>query len=294
MNNKNIKTINFREFQEKSIKLLEIAIEILNKHEVVSWAVAGTLLGIIRHDGKMIPWDDDIDIVIRLGQWQLKREEIIKDFEKRNLVIIDYYNDNFDFVPFIKYLKIFEKNKYNIVYEGKTHNANASPFIDIFFTTNEGNWSEKRWKFYSKLVNIKWIWAKGFKRFELNLNNKTLTFLANLGSYPLKLFPLRNKIDKFINEMEKDDLTDPISRRVDVFSYQNRVYNDNNLIDANFENVKVKINADYQEELILSYGPDWMIEKKVDPHFQHRRTMPQNIYNSTCVQIQMEKNELNK
>ena len=56
---------------------------ILKKHNITYWAMFGTLLGIIRHDG-FIPWDDDID----LGVLHNELEHILslkEEFKKNNL-----------------------------------------------------------------------------------------------------------------------------------------------------------------------------------------------------------------
>jgi phosphorylcholine metabolism protein LicD len=46
---------------EKSIEILKDVIEVLNRHKIEYYLDFGTLLGAVR-DGKLIPWDDDIDI----------------------------------------------------------------------------------------------------------------------------------------------------------------------------------------------------------------------------------------
>ncbi len=44
------------------VKLLAAFAECCNRHDIQWWIDFGTLLGAIRHEGKFIPWDDDLDV----------------------------------------------------------------------------------------------------------------------------------------------------------------------------------------------------------------------------------------
>jgi lipopolysaccharide cholinephosphotransferase len=66
-----------RLLQQTSISLLEELIEICSINGIKYWAVGGTLIGSVRHQG-FIPWDDDIDIGI-LRDDIIKLQKIVKD-----------------------------------------------------------------------------------------------------------------------------------------------------------------------------------------------------------------------
>lgn len=56
-------TYDLRQYQLRSVVLLEAIDQVCSKHNLRYYIIAGTLLGAVRHRG-FIPWDDDIDIAM--------------------------------------------------------------------------------------------------------------------------------------------------------------------------------------------------------------------------------------
>ena len=60
---------NLRACQLKQLGILEEIDRICRKHQIPYWLDGGSLLGAVRHGG-FIPWDDDIDLAMRLEDLQ--------------------------------------------------------------------------------------------------------------------------------------------------------------------------------------------------------------------------------
>lgn len=66
------------EIQKVILEIYKAVKEICDAHEIVYYAVGGTCIGAVRHNG-FIPWDDDLDIAVPIEQYDflcdcLKRE----------------------------------------------------------------------------------------------------------------------------------------------------------------------------------------------------------------------------
>lgn len=80
-------------YNEHHKKLLDLYLDLkkyLDAHKLKYWAHAGTLLGVIRHNG-FIPWDDDLDLGF-LDEIDTdgnkKIDNLIKDLENNGFIII--------------------------------------------------------------------------------------------------------------------------------------------------------------------------------------------------------------
>lgn len=57
----NTENKNLQRLQQTNLEMIKIFIKICEKHDLTYFALGGTLLGAVRHQG-FIPWDDDVDL----------------------------------------------------------------------------------------------------------------------------------------------------------------------------------------------------------------------------------------
>ena len=127
--------------KQKYLKLiLPIIVNKLNEYNITYFILGGTLLGYKRHNKKIIPWDDDIDLCIIYTDDLDEKIQLIKEDIKDEFIIENI---------FFGYQVI---NKFN-----KT-------FIDLFVYHEEGN------KFKPKSIISGTLKSNLFKKFCTNKN----------------------------------------------------------------------------------------------------------------------------
>lgn len=262
-----MKEVSFEKYQDKVINLLRDVNKIFDEENLICWAHSGTLLGIIRHDEKIIPWDDDIDIMVSYKDWILKRKTITEKMHDKNFIIIDYINDDKNIPSAMKFVRIFSNEEYKV--KGFERETISRPFVDVFFAVPADSFnSEIGWWWYESMWKSYWISWKGFNRYQKAFNNKTKQFWKNLLTFPLKIFFQRKIMHNYLFKpfnINKGDWSK--LRRADAWSSRKVVYDINNgLMNKNINNVKIVISKDYLNELEQSYGKQWSSSKKQLPH----------------------------
>jgi lipopolysaccharide cholinephosphotransferase len=241
--------------------------DICKKHNVDYWLCGGTLIGAVRHKG-FIPWDDDIDIVIKRKDLdnlktclKLELPEYLKFVEPA-----DGGDAFFDFVYRVKDVRYFlhdETEEDN--YYGKLYTKNVG--IDIFVLDEVSNT-----KFGTKLLvlwdKILYGLAMGH-RYKIEYDKYTLLlkwqiyFLSSVGKKMKMQTILKwhynanagnlNKQKRYL--LYTNDLINVIGKNCqDVRWYDETIYLD-------FRNRKFPAPKSYHEILTLRYG-DYMTPVK--------------------------------
>ena len=152
--------------QFTSVELLKKIVEIFHKHNIEYIVAHGTLLGLIRHEGKFIPWDDDCDLFV--FDWCYSRAiEILRRELPENMIV---HNRRTDPIYWCKWTKIRDAHSYTeetlwkIDSKFKYHGI----CIDLLRATPSTNGEYRELVFKRKLhKRRKWVAKKRKKRISL-------------------------------------------------------------------------------------------------------------------------------
>lgn len=173
--------------KEKELKLVLIRMmkwfhEFCSKNNLKYYAIGGTMLGAIRHNG-FIPWDDDVDIGMPRKDYE-KLIILLKNTEQKKYILEtpktkanDYY------YPFSKLYDtdttLIENTKYKI---------KRGVYLDIFPLDGVGNNFEESKKFAKKIYmlnNVLMLKTAGIR--------KKRSFYKNMGILLFRFIPINSK-----------------------------------------------------------------------------------------------------
>ena len=112
-----------------AIKLLKNTIDILEEFNIDYFVISGTLLGYIRHKS-IIPWDDDIDLIVN----STINDNIDKIIEKYGDELNFFKRDNYIIKICFKDEGLFIDHKFwnTCIIQQKSDRKYMFPFIDLF------------------------------------------------------------------------------------------------------------------------------------------------------------------
>lgn len=248
------------------LEILKVFIDVCDKLNLEYFAVYGTALGAVRHQG-FIPWDDDIDVA-------MMRKDFTRFVKEAPALLPAGYTLQFrDTDPdyYVLHAKLKKDNSTFLEpgWENKK-NSHHGIFIDIFpwdyFPTNglKGLIFKVKKKYYQNIVNINpnvnyWK-AKGLK-------NKAYAILK-----PFVKIIYRNQSDiarHFDNVLENLPPQPMVgSHGSKTVCYPKECFNGTTLLP--FENIQIKVPTGIHEYLTTCYG-DYMqlppLEQRKPIHF---------------------------
>lgn len=127
-----ISSSELKQIQSIELEMLIEFDKICRKYHIKYSLDGGTLLGAVRHQG-FIPWDDDIDVIMRREEYFKFRKACKKDLDQTKFFFQDYLTDsNYRW----GYAKLRRKGT-EFVRRGQEHlKQHSGIFIDIFVADN--------------------------------------------------------------------------------------------------------------------------------------------------------------
>ena len=136
------------------LDLLAEAMRVMDKHSIRYFAIGGTLLGAVRHNG-YIPWDDDIDIAIPRKDYDRFREIAREEFSHPY-----FYQDEFNSPGLLCGHAKLRNSETTMVFSNHLKSQvgdlsfNMGIFIDFFPVDNLPDDSEKANKWWRDIRHV--------------------------------------------------------------------------------------------------------------------------------------------
>lgn len=248
----------------------KMLIEFLNSNNIEWWCDGGTCLGAVRHHD-IIPWDDDVDIMMTRKNYNLflSKAEGLKaqtGLELRAIQLNKGYNHT--------YAKVI--NVQTTIWEQKERPVIDGVWIDVFVLDNYNN---GQWYFLDDSAQYKSLFIDNYLSV---LNKPSFKEIAShikqgnfdKGFYLMKaLFNRTDMIDKAYKAFIQYDRSVQKNQGVNYASYTEGafVYNKKwfeKTLEVPFADFKVKIPAGYDDYLTYVYG-DYMTPPNPIPFFTH-------------------------
>ena len=248
-----MKKINSKEYKKIILDILKYIDKICRENNLHYTLIGGSLIGAIREKG-IIPWDDDIDIVMSKEDYFIFEKEFIKGKNKQYNLLNNSIYENYP----ITYTKIIDVRTI-----AKEPNAieldEYGAFVDVFVNHNApNNKLIQKFHYYNIL-----FWQKMINRYLLNDNyTKQENIIKRIVSWLAKKIGVKKlqkhynkvitKYDKKTTNYRVKDLvgfgfsTDIV--KVDMF---------NDYIDVDFEDMKAMAIKEYDKYLTRIFG-DYM------------------------------------
>ena len=133
------------ELQEKLLGIFSWYHDFCENNGLTYFALGGTALGAVRHNG-FIPWDDDIDVGMPRKDYE-RFLDISKTIDKNSRYTVEFPSDKKDYVyPFAK---VYDKE--TTLVENTRYKTKRGIYIDVFPIDGVGNTEKEATVYYKKV-----------------------------------------------------------------------------------------------------------------------------------------------
>lgn len=254
-------------------EMLGAVIEICERHNISYCAVAGTVLGAVRHGG-YIPWDDDLDIAMPRADYERFLEHAKDELDER------FFLQNFETEQTcVNYFTKIRRNGTLFVQESDVKvDMHRGIFIDIFpldklpsDEAEQKSFRKKQSFIYQCYIAKSTCGTMGSTQSLKGKIKKLIRTSLHVLTSVVPKKKLYGKLDLLLKKYNSSD---------SEFLMQSPEYASNGLVhpahllfptvEHNFEGMTIKIPGKYHEYLSLRYGDDYMELPPEEKRINHR------------------------
>lgn len=243
--------------QECILSIFEEISKICKKHDIPYYAIGGTCIGAIRHQG-FIPWDDDLDIAIPIEYFDYFFEVAQSELPKHLVIIDGKRNPQYGYV----WNKIADDRTTFIEdWEMKDTRLYKGVFVDIMPISGVPEDGDKQKKFFAKLfqnINLN-TWQKVPPRCSASLKSQIFKTIVHCV---LSVFPNDYFYDRAMNQMRAYPLEESNKTGYTWHTYGGRTLVFDSVwfrkaVELPFETTGISCPEGYHEMLKYQFG-DYM------------------------------------
>jgi len=256
---------NIEELHTVLLGLLKEFHRVCKENDIQYFAIAGTLLGAIRHQG-FIPWDDDADIALTRDNY-----EKLKKVASRGAFKMPYFFQNPETDQGFPrgFSRLRDSRTTEIPYDDVAMKCNRGVFIDIIPIDVIPN-SNKLFKNQIRNLKIKRSLMNSYARYYSGFGTlyttlpKKIAYYLSIPLFKFGILSMKKLFYSFEKTASKYLKTDSTLMGQITLAFDNkrciykRKWLNNGIIEVAFEDTKICIPKDYDMFLKVGYGSDYM------------------------------------
>lgn len=259
------------------IEILQIVIDICNKHHLKYFADWGTLLGAVRHHG-FIPWDDDIDISMKREDYN-RLIELLPDELPHGFAMAGMYADtkrlqDAAYVPILRIIAdetCWDLKSYMQRFHGFPYPRIGIDIFPLDYIPRDEDAAKLQLTLLNSGIQILRTWNELKTNNELDARLQEFCTLYNVRlpssdspGIQTQIWRLTDAVCSLYHNEEADEIGNyPLWLLHSGYHFKKEWFDETILVP--FENIEIPISKCYDEILTLEYG-SYMTPRTYFPH----------------------------